>query len=46
MVDAEGKQLEFHLRIAWRREDDAPELREFGRELSEFVMSNWQPYGH
>lgn len=45
MVDTEGKQLEFHLRIAWRRGDDTPELKEFARELSTFVTLNWRPYG-
>lgn len=45
VVDGEGKQLEFHLHIAWRRDDTPEEISAFAQELARFVTSNWRPYG-
>lgn len=45
VMDAEHKQLEFHLQIAWRKDDTRPEIKAFAGELSTFVTTHWAPFG-
>jgi len=43
LVDAHGQQLEFHLHIAWRRDDAPQHIREFGMALSTFSSAHGAP---